>query len=399
MKKNLRNILALTLGLMTTVTVAQDWDVDSRTRVQMHGETGMMLTEQRATIGATWGGDDWGIHVSSDVEYMFGDGTEGVLQMDIYEAYASANLMGYANMTAGRQALNYGSGNILSSNDFAGYAGEFPGLTRQTWDGLTIDLGLDMADITIGYASRNTGEYNNVGLAGEKQNQMYVNLAKAEDNWNVNFLYATYGAEMSFGDGTETWSDVAGGNAMGIDLGYNLMGGDLALGASYNTSAVDYNMDGTANTNDDMTMMDLSATYNVNDDLSVAVGQLSYGEGGYDVLGYEQGYYFIGAAHNNADRLFTGKTEHLEPEDQNRYVGVDYTMGDFTVGINYNMITSTADDVAGSTVNEDYERNITELMVGYDMSDNTNLSLMYASDKVNDLDAAKYMWLTLNVTP
>ena len=38
MKKNLRNVLALALGLITTVSFAQDWNVDSRTRIDMSGD-------------------------------------------------------------------------------------------------------------------------------------------------------------------------------------------------------------------------------------------------------------------------------------------------------------------------------------------------------------------------
>ena len=60
--------------------------------------------------------------------------------MNIYEAYASTDVMGYANVTAGRQALNYGSGALISSNDW--------GTNRTTWDGFKIGLDLDMADVT-----------------------------------------------------------------------------------------------------------------------------------------------------------------------------------------------------------------------------------------------------------
>ena len=67
MKKNLRNILALSLGLMTTVAFAQDWGVDSRTRIDMSGDNDKMSTAQRATVSASWGGSDWGIHASSDI--------------------------------------------------------------------------------------------------------------------------------------------------------------------------------------------------------------------------------------------------------------------------------------------------------------------------------------------
>ena len=74
MKKNLRNVLALALGLMTTVSFAQDWNVDSRTRMDMSEVNGedYRLTTQRVTLGATWGGSDWGIHVSSDFNYDLG---------------------------------------------------------------------------------------------------------------------------------------------------------------------------------------------------------------------------------------------------------------------------------------------------------------------------------------
>ena len=140
MKYNLRNILALSLGLMTTVAFAQDWNVDSRTRIDMSGDNDKMSTDQRVTLGATVGGSDWGIHVSSDVNYTLGADTEK--SMRIYEAYASADLMGYASVTAGRQALNYGSGALLSSNDWAA--------ERTTWEGMTFGLNLDAADVTIG---------------------------------------------------------------------------------------------------------------------------------------------------------------------------------------------------------------------------------------------------------
>ena len=39
--------------------------------------------------------------------------------MDIYEAYASTDLFGMASMTVGRQALDYGSGALMSSNQWS----------------------------------------------------------------------------------------------------------------------------------------------------------------------------------------------------------------------------------------------------------------------------------------
>ena len=41
---------------MTTVAFGQDWDVDSRTRIDMSGDENRMKLA-RTTIIATWGGD------------------------------------------------------------------------------------------------------------------------------------------------------------------------------------------------------------------------------------------------------------------------------------------------------------------------------------------------------
>jgi hypothetical protein len=158
MKKKLRNILVLAMGLMTTVSFAQDWNVDSRTRIDMSGgiddaKTDKMSTSQRATVGATWGGSDWSIHGSTNVNYTLGKSLNKAgtaMEMNkatigVYEAYASTDLMGYASVTVGRQALDYGSRAIMSSNQW--------GANRATWDGFTFGLDLDMADVTFGYAS------------------------------------------------------------------------------------------------------------------------------------------------------------------------------------------------------------------------------------------------------
>ena len=125
MKKNLRNVLVLALGLITTVSFAQDWNVDSRTRIDMSGDQSLNTADQRVTLGATWGGSDWGIHVSSDVNYTIGGGDAG--SMGVYEAYASTDLFGMANMTIGRQALSYGSGALMSGNDWNGVDDAFFG--------------------------------------------------------------------------------------------------------------------------------------------------------------------------------------------------------------------------------------------------------------------------------
>ena len=361
---------------MTTVAFGQDWDVDSRTRINMSGDNNRMETSQRATIGATWGGDDWGIHVSTDVNYELGVNTNGAeVPVNLYEAYASTNVMGYANVTVGRQALNYGSGMILSSNDWAN--------NRTVWDGFSIDLGVDLADITIGYASRTNDATGELDANGEMDNEMsgntmYANVGKADGDWSVNLLILNSGTELN-GEETSSLS------AMGLDLTYALMGGDLGLGLSYNTATTEEGANST-----DMDMMDISATYQINDDFSVTAGQATYGEEGFVLDGTD----FSGGLENSGQlgyltdvNYMGGSTANME----NMHVGVDYAMGDFSMGLTMNMIGNSEDD--------DYERTVNAFNLGYSMSDNANLGLSWASDKVGDADAINYMWVTLNVTP
>ena len=349
MKKNLRNILALALGLMTTVSFAQDWNVDSRTRIDMSGDGDEMSTDQRATVGATWGGSDWSIHASTNVNYTLGTGN--VATIGVYEAYASTDLMGYASVTAGRQALDYGSGAIMSSNQW--------GANRATWDGFTFGLDLDMADVTLGYASTSGADSDISG-----RSQMWLNASKGEGDWNANLLY------MSTTLGT---ADAM--TAMGLDLSYAMMGGDLNLNVSYNTAS--------GYAADDMDMTMLGATYNVNESMSISGSQTTYGENGFNVgsagmQGYEA----------------SGSLGYLGANDVNMAIGGAYAMGDFTLGATMNMITN--EGVEGATAPED--RDVMDISVGYTMSANANLSLSMATDTQGDAET-KYMWVTLNIMP
>ena len=336
MKKNLRNILALSLGLMTTVAFAQDWNVDSRTRIDMSGDNDKMSTDQRVTLGATVGGSDWGIHVSSDVNYTLGADTEK--SMRIYEAYASADLMGYASVTAGRQALNYGSGALMSSNDWAA--------ERTTWEGMTFGLNLDAADVTIGYHSQNSGAEGE-----EDAGNMWINAGGEFSGWNVNVLYMQ-------DEGMED-------NATGIDIS-----GDLA-GASVSASMnQDFN-------GGEMTM--LGATYTVNDDMNVVGSYTTYGE---------EGFYMPGT-NMDGSWMTTGGVGYLGANDENMSLGLTYNMGSINLGATIHQITNSE--------NDDYERDVMEISLGYSLGDNAGLSLKYATDATGDADEDKYMWLTLNV--
>jgi hypothetical protein len=349
MKKNLRNILVLAMGLMTTVSFAQDWDGDSRTRIDMSGDGDEMSTDQRATVGATWGGSDWSIHASTNVNYTLGTGN--VATIGVYEAYASTDLMGYASVTAGRQALDYGSGAIMSSNQW--------GADRATWDGFTFGLDLDMADVTLGYASTSGADSD---LSG--RSQMWLNASKGEGDWNANLLY------MSTTLGT---ADAM--TAMGLDLSYAMMGGDLNLNVSYNTS--DYNASTGVIEDGDMTM--IGATYNVNESMSISGSQTTYGENGFDVGSASMGGY-----------ASSGSLGYLGADDVNMAIGGAYAMGDFTLGATMNMITN---DVTNAE-----DRDVMDISVGYTMSANANLSLSMATDTQGDAET-NYMWVTLNIMP
>jgi hypothetical protein len=339
MKKNLRNILALSLGLMTTVAFAQDWNADSRTRIDMSGDNDKMTTSQRATVGATWGGSDWGIHVSSDVNYTLGGGNE--VSAVVYEAYASTDLMGYASLTAGRQALNYGSGALMSTNDWAA--------RRTTWDGMTFGLNLDMADITVGYHRTNAG-----GLDEESAGNMWVNAGGEFSGWSVNVLYMT--------DEDETNKPNA---ASGIDISGELMGATIS--ASMNK---DFN-------EGEMSM--LGVAYPVNDDMTVTGSYTTYGDEAFTMAGTNMaGSYDV-----------TGNLGYLGANDEDMSLGITYKMSGISLGAAMHQITNSE--------NDDYERDVMEISLGYSLNDNSALSIQYATDAVGDADEDKYMYLTLHI--
>ena len=338
MKKKLRNILALSLALMTTVAFAQDWNVDSRTRIDMSGDNSKMSTDQRATLGVTWGGSDWGIHISSDVNYTLGAGTDP--HMDIFEAYASTDLMGYASVTAGRQAINNGSGALMSSNDW--------GASRTTWDGMSFGLNLDMADITLGYHSMNGGAESE-----ESTGNMWVNAAGEFSGWNVNVLYMT----------DEANDDAA----TGIDISGEVMGAGVS--ASMNT---DY--DG-----NDMRVIGLS--YAVNDDMGVHASQTVYGEDGdFNMVGTNM----------DGSWMTTGNMGYLGAGAEDLSIGLTYVMSGINLGATMHMITNSMDEAV--------ERDVMEISLAYSLNDNSSLGVKYATDATGDVDS-KYTWLTLTVRP
>jgi hypothetical protein len=318
MKKTLRNILALSLGLMTTGVFAQDWNADSRTRINMSGDNDMMITDQRVTLGTTWGGSDWGMHVSSDVNYRLGDNTE--VNAELYEAYASADLMGYASLTAGRMAINNGSGALMSTRDW--------GTDRTTWDGMMFGLNLDMADITIGYHRQNTGAPDE-----EDAGNTWINCAGEFSGWNVNLLYMT----QEGGDDAATGIDISGEVA------------SAGVSASMNTD-----FDG-----NEMRVIGLS--YAVNDDMGVNVSQTVYGD--------DDGFSMAGT-NMSGDDWSNGQMAYLNGGDEMLSYGLTYNMAGISLGATMHNVTSS----------DDSERDVTEISLGYSLGDNAGLSLSMADD-------------------
>ena len=341
MKKNLRNILTLALGFVTVIATAQSWDADSRTRVDMGGDNDQFTTEQRTSLGVSWGGNGWGINVSANHNYDLG--TAGS-SMSWNEAYATTDLMGYASVAVGRQALDYGSGSVMGSNDW--------GTNPNTHDGGVFSIANDMLGLDLGVYKNNAGDGVDEGTTN-----YFVNASKSDGDWSMNLLYMSNEDEST---------------AMGLDIGYAMMGGDLDLDVSYNTAS------GWGD-EDDEDMMSIGATYNVNDDMSVSATRTTYGEGGFDMDGSNVGGW---ASHGNMG--------YLGANDEDMAFGVSYAMGDFTLGLTMHNVTNTED--------EDAERNVTEANFDYNMSDNANVGIKYATDDASGEDV-KYMWLTLSVTP
>ena len=80
----------------------------------------------------------------------------------------------------------------------------------------------------------------------------------------------------------------------------------------------------------------------------------------------------------------TGNLGYLSAGSENLSYGLDYNMGDLTLGATMHNITNTLD--------ENVDRSITEISLGYSLNDNAGLSVSMANE-----DDVQYMWMTLNV--
>ena len=369
MTKVLRNVLVIGLGLLTTVSYAQSIDVESRTRIDMSNDFGgddKMLTDQRVTTSVSFGGSNWGIYMSNDFNYTLGAGG-GVYgaadpMASIYEAYASTDLMGFANMTIGRQALSYGSGALMSTNDW--------GSNRTTWDGAKFDFNLDAVSLSLGYANTNLGLPES-----DDNNRTWANIGGNFSGFDVNVLYMSQELPAAGMLDAET--------ATGIDISGEIAGANIM--ASLNS-------DFSENT---MTMLGL--TYAVNDDMSINVSQTMYDEEN------DGHFYMVGTNMDSYDAATdsymswsrTGNIGYLDAGMQDLTIGLSYDMGAISLGAS--MHTITAEDNA--EYGEDWERQATEINLGYNFNDNASLGLSLISDDMGTDADATFTYVTLTITP
>ena len=345
MKKNLHFVLALTLGLATTVS-AQDWSVDSRTRVNSTEDA--TSTDQRVRTAVDFGGDAVSAHVELNSTATLGRVAGEDFSLTVREAYATTNVMDFASLTAGRMALNFGSGRILGDNNWVNGNGN-------TWDGFLIGVNNDFADIHVGYAATDMTDVYDATT-------MYFNVGKDMGAMAFNLLYV------------DTKEDVSGSEntSMGLDASYAMdNGANLSLGYYTND-----------NNGVEMDLTALGVSYAVNSDLTVMAGYDMYGENGFYLSSGSFGDGYGSGMNYSAFDATRGECTDLS-------FGGSYAMGDFMIGATMHTISAEEegafDDIS-----------VMDLSVGYTLSDNSSVTLNYASTDESGDDETQ-TWISLNI--
>ena len=341
MKKNLHFVLALTLGLATTVS-AQDWSVDSRTRVNSTDDA--TSTEQRVRAAVEFGTETVSAYAEINSSATLGAVANESFTNSLRQAYATTNLMDFASVTAGRMALNFGSGRILGDNDWVQGNGN-------TWDGFVFAINNDFADVHVGYAATDMTDAFDATT-------MYANIGKDMGAMGFNLLYVNSTEDVTGSENT----------SMGLDATYAMdNGAELSLGYYTND-----------NNGTEMDLTTLGISYGVNDDLTVHAGYDMYGENGFYMASGSFGD-FYGSGMEYSTMTYEGTDVTF---------GGSYTMGDFKIGATMHTITSEDETV-------DYS--VMDLSLGYSLSDNSGLSVNYAtSDRDSENEFTK-TWISLNV--
>ncbi len=341
MKKNLHFVLALTLGLATTVS-AQDWSVDSRTRVNSTDDA--TSTEQRVRAAVEFGGETVSAYAEINSSATLGAVANESFTNSLRQAYATTNLMDFASVTAGRMALNFGSGRILGDNDWVQGNGN-------TWDGFVFAINNDFADVHIGYAATDMTDAFDATT-------MYANIGKDMGAMGFNLLYVNSTEDVTGSENT----------SMGLDATYAMdNGAELSLGYYTND-----------NNGTEMDLTSLGVSYGVNDDLTVHAGYDMYGENGFYMASGSFGD-FYGSGMEYSTMTYEGTDVTF---------GGSYAMGDFMIGATMHTITSEDETV-------DYS--VMDLSLGYSLSDNSGLTVNYATSDRDAENEFTKTWISLNV--
>jgi len=281
MKKIVRNVLLLALGLSTSMSFAQDWSGNSRTRIEgnnLSEEEKTMSTSTRNRIGVAWSGEGWSMNASGNHNYTMGD---GISAASIYEASFSTDLPLGLNLTGGRMALHYGDGRIIGNDDWGNYG--------QTHDGFVV--GYDgFAKIDFGIDGQDNSDW------------AYLYLSKGGENWNIDGAYL----------------DENGVITLGGALDYSMLESKLGLG-------VDYWMQG----EEDAGLTAVTLSYKVSDKLNVGFGMDMYTIG-WNTAGWGDEHQFNGAMDNHG----------MSGDWSDMNFGLGYAMGDWDAGADYHMMSS-----------------------------------------------------------
>jgi hypothetical protein len=241
-------------------------------------------------------------------------------------------------------ALNFGSGRILGDNNWVNGNGN-------TWDGFLVGINNDFADLHVGYAATDmTDAYD--------ATTMYANIGKDMGAMAFNLLYV------------DTKEDVAGSEntSMGLDATYAMDNGvNLSLGYYTND-----------NNGTEMDLTSLGASYAVNDDLTVMAGYDMYGENGFYLSSGSFGD-FYGSGMEYSTFTYEGTDMSF---------GGSYAMGDFMIGATMHNITSEDETI-------DYS--VTDFSLGYSLSDNSGVTVNYASSDRDANNEFTKTWISLNI--
>ena len=356
MKKNLHFVLALTLGLATTVS-AQDWSVDSRTRVNSTEDA--TSTDQRVRTAVDFGGDAVSAHVELNSTATLGKVAGEDFSLTVREAYATTNVMDFASLTAGRMALNFGSGRILGDNNWVNGNGN-------TWDGFLIGVNNDFADIHVGYPATDLTSLDTLRYDGTT---MYFNVGKDMGAMAFNLLYVNTQNEGAFTAMPDVFEERT---SMGLDASYAMDNGAV-LSLGYYTSETD---------DEEMDLTTLGVSYAVNSDLTVMAGYDMYGENGFYMSSGSFGDGYGSGMNYSAFDATRGECTDLS-------FGGSYAMGDFMIG-------ATMHTISPETEGAFEDISVMDLSVGYTLSDNSSVTLNYASTDESGDDETQ-TWISLNI--